>query len=96
MPTQFTAKVFPPSPLRPFVDAGVPAEILLEALKVQQRPAVIRSVAMVISAISGAMFAGVFTYDYCAKRTGIFAVPTQQVVQAEDVQKSLPRPSRLP
>ncbi|MBB6561991.1 hypothetical protein HNP48_004693 [Acidovorax soli] len=96
MTTKTTAKTYPPSPLRPFVDAGVPAEILLEAHRVQQRPAMIRSIALVVTAFGSALGIAAYIYDSHNTRARSQTPASHQVVQAEDAQKSLPMPQKAP
>lgn len=86
----------PPSPLQPYVDAGAPPEIMLEGHKVQQRPALLRGVATLVAAFGTTMGVAAFIYDQHTKRTASPAAPTQQVVQAEAMQKSLPASQKAP
>lgn len=87
---------YKPSPLQPYVDAGVPPEILLEGHKVQQRPALLRGVAAVVVACGTTLGIAAFTYNQHVKRTPGASVPAQQVMQADDTQKQVAPSQKAP
>ncbi|MFN9476455.1 hypothetical protein [Acidovorax sp.] len=84
---------YKPSPLQPYVDAGAPPEIMLEGHKVQQRPALVRSIGFVLVGVAAVVTAVIKPF---APETAKPATPTQQVVQAEDSQKTTPPSIKAP